>query len=54
MFLTGLATQISALNNWHQAIESPGFIAGVIMNTGSIIVAAASGRLFPNVSGAGK
>jgi hypothetical protein len=46
MFLTGMATQVSSLPSWHDA-TSPVFISGVIMNLGSIIVAAASGKLFP-------
>lgn len=47
MFLTGLAAQISSLSSWSD-LSSPVFIAGLLMNAGSIIVAAASGKLFPD------
>lgn len=46
MFLSGLATQMSSLPSW-SAATNPVFIAGVIMNLGSVIVAAASGKIFP-------
>lgn len=50
MFLTGIATQIAGLQHgWHDA-TTPAFVSGVIMNAGSIIVAAASGKLFPGGS----
>jgi len=46
MFLTGMAAQLSSLPTWGEA-TSPLFISGVIMNLGSVIVASASGKLFP-------
>lgn len=46
MFLTSLATQIGGLQHgWHDA-ATPTFVSGIVMNIGSIIVAAASGKLF--------
>ena len=48
MFLTSLATQISGLQHgWRDAI-SPSFIAGVIMNIGSIAIALGTKKIGAN------
>jgi hypothetical protein len=45
MFLVGLATQIGGLEHgWHDAL-TPQFVSGVILNVGSIVVAACTGKL---------
>jgi hypothetical protein len=44
LFLTGVASLVAGVDGWQECIE-PSFVAGVILNAGSVIVAAASDKL---------
>ncbi len=45
LFLTGLAAQLGSLRNWSESTQ-PLFMAGIALNLGSILTAAAAGKLF--------
>lgn len=45
LFLTGVATQMGGLTSWRDC-TSITFFAGIVMQLGSVLVAAASDKLF--------